>query len=307
MMAHTQAMHADEFAIDIDLVHSLLAAQHPQWAHLPLRAVTSAGTDNALFRLGETMVVRMPRIAAAAPLIEKEWRHLPSFSALPLQVPEPLAIGAPGCGFAWPWSVYRWLEGDPVSTQCVAQSEQAAQALAGFILALRKIEIRGAPLSGAQNNGRGVPLGRRNHLTLTAIDTLSDEFDAREILGAWRACCAAPPWTAQPVWLHGDIHAGNLLARDNRITAVIDFGLCGVGDPACDLMVAWSLFEGNARRSFRDALGDDEPTWVRGQGWALSVALIALAYYRASNQTLSDMSRRAINAVLTDFREGGGA
>lgn len=294
-------MHADELKIDQGLVCALLEINFPQWAHLPLRAVVSSGTDNALFRLGSEMVVRMPRIASAALQIEKEVTWLPHFSGLSLQTPMPLAIGRSGCGYPWTWSVYRWLDGDQVSTDAFSRRQAAAETLADFILGLRAIDVDKGPLSGKENHGRGVPLRERDHLTCTAIEELRDEFDTRALTTAWRNALRAAPWDKSPVWLHGDIHAGNLLSLKGKLTAVIDFGLCGVGDPACDLMIAWSLFEGKARNAFRKTLGDDDATWARGRGWALSVALIALAYYRRTNQSLSDMSRRTIAAVLKDF------
>ncbi len=291
----------EEVTIDEALARRLLARQHPQWANLALRPVISAGTDNAIFRLGETMALRLPRLARAAGQVEKEQRWLPLLRPLPLEIPTALGRGAPDRGYPFQWSVYGWLEGENATPERLQDLEEAARALAGFIRALQAIDAGDGPLSGQHNEFRGVPLAEREAPTRQAIGALSTLFDPFRLTEAWEASLAVPPWREAPRWVHGDIQSGNLLARAGRIRAVIDFGLMGVGDPACDLTIAWSLLCGRSRGVFRDALEIDEDSWLRGRGWALSVALVALAYYLESNPVLADLSRRTIEEVLTDF------
>ena len=287
--------------IDASLVRRLVADQFPQWADLPLEPVASAGTDNAIYRLGGDLSVRLPRLERAAGQVAKELRWLPVLAPLlPLAIPVPRGTGVPAAGYPWAWSVHPWLDGDNATIERLADPCAAARTLARFVLALQRIDAAEGPPSGAHNEHRGVPLAMRDPLVREAIGALGRLIDARAVSAAWDVALQAPPWRGPPVWLHGDIHAGNLLARQGRISAVIDFGLLGVGDPACDLMVAWNLLGVEAREVFRAATGVDDAIWARGRGWTLSVALIALACYLHTNPALAAMSRRAIDAVLAD-------
>jgi aminoglycoside phosphotransferase (APT) family kinase protein len=294
-------MHADEIATDVALVRRLLAAQVPRWADLPIAAVPSAGTDNALYRLGDDMVVRLPRIGWATGQVEKEQCWLPRLAPhLPLAIPVPLAKGAPGAGYPWHWSVYRWLEGEHATDEHIADPRDLAGDLARFVCALRRIDASDGPHPEDQNSVRGAPLAKRDAETRAAIAALADTFDNGALTAAWSAALAAPAWDGPPVWIHGDLQSGNLLAVRGRLHAVIDFGCLGVGDPACDLMVAWNLLSAESRVAFRAALAVDDATWARGRGWALTVGLVAFPYYRDSNPVLAGISRRAIEAVLAD-------
>ena len=295
-------MHDDEVPTDVALVRRLLAAQFPHWADLRIEPVPSAGTDNALYRLGSHMVVRLPRIAWAVGQVDKEHRWLPKLAPLlPLAIPSPLARGSPAEGYPWHWSVYRWLEGKDATVARVADPLQAATELAQFITALQRIDPTGGPLAGEHNFFRGVPLAARDEPTRAAIAALHRDVDTRAVTAAWEASLRAPAWDGAPVWIHGDLQPGNLLVADGRLTAVIDFGGLGVGDPACDLMAAWSFFSADAREVFRANLRVDDATWSRGRGWALSVGLIALPYYRETNPTLSATARRAIGEAVGDY------
>lgn len=300
----TDGMPANEVEIDVTLVNRLLSAQFPQWADLRLEPIASAGTDNAIFRLGEDMTVRLPRLLRATGQVEKEHRWLPKLAPLPLAIPMPLGKGKPGEGYPWHWSIYRWLNGQNATIDRIADPRQAATALARFIAALQQIDTAGAPLSGQHNEFRGVPLAMRNPLVRAAIETLHDVLDADAATAAWDAALEAPVWHGPPVWLHGDLHSGNLLAERGRLSAVIDFGLLGVGDPACDLMVGWTLLSADSRDVFRAALPVDDAIWARGRGWALSVGLIALAYYSNTNPVIAGISRHAIDEVLADHTHG---
>lgn len=297
-------MHADEVDTDAALVRRLLTAQFPQWADLPITPVLSAGTDNAMYRLGDEMAVRLPRTEGVTRQVDKEYRWLPRLAPhLPLAIPAPLAKGIPGEGYPWPWSVCRWLEGENATIERLADPRQAAIALAEFVAALQRIDPIDGPLPGPHNFGRGEPLTRRDASTRAAIDSLRGMIDTDAALAAWEVALQAPPWFRPPVWIHGDLQSGNLLARQGRLSAVIDFGGLAVGDPACDLMVAWNLLSAETRADFRATLAVDDATWARGRGWALSVGLIALPYYVKTNPILAGISRYAIEEVIADQRQ----
>ncbi|MCX6024158.1 MAG: aminoglycoside phosphotransferase family protein [Chloroflexi bacterium] len=298
-------MHADEVDTDVTLVRRLLAGQFPQWADLPLAPVRSAGTDNAIFRLGDDMAVRLPRIHRAIGQVDKEQEWLPRLAPLlPLAIPVPLAMGTPAEGYPWHWSVYRWLEGENATIDRITDPRQAAADLAQFVAALRRINPAGGPPPGAHNFHRGVPLAMRDTATRTAIEALHGVLDTAAATTAWDAALRAPARHGPPVWIHGDLQSGNLLAMEGRITAVIDFGGLGVGDPACDLIVAWNLLTAGARNVFRSAVAVDDATWARGRGWALSTGLNALSYYHSTNPGLADIARYAIAEVLADHAHG---
>jgi aminoglycoside phosphotransferase (APT) family kinase protein len=292
-------MHADEVDTDASLVRRLLATQFPQFANLRVVQVTSSGTDNALYRLGDDMVVRLPRKASAASHNDKEYQWLPRLAPqLPLAVPVPLAIGEPAEGYPFRWSVRRWLGGESAIIESVGV--EAALDLANFITALQRIDSAGGPAPGAHNFGRGAPLITRDAATRSAIEQLRSSIDAGAAAAVWRAALDAPAWTKAPVWIHGDLIPGNLLLEQGRLCAVIDFGGLGVGDPACDLMVAWTVFSGASRDAFRVALAVDDATWARARGWALSWALIFVPYYEHTNPAGVRIARRTIDEVIAD-------
>jgi aminoglycoside phosphotransferase (APT) family kinase protein len=298
-------MHVDEVDIDVSLVGRLLAAQFPQWADLPIEPVHSAGTDNAIYRLGSDLAVRLPRIEEATGQVDKEHRWLPRLAPhLPLAIPVPLAKGIPGEGYPWQWSVYRWLAGENATSKHIADPGQAVRDLAHFVTALQRIDPDSGPSPGAHNSFRGVPLSTRDAETRAAIASLDGMLDTCAVTAAWNAALQAPAWHSPPVWIHGDLSPLNLLVQRGRISAVIDFGCLGVGDPACDLQVAWNLLSTGTRDVFRAALRVDDATWARGRGWALSVGLIALPYYQSTNPVLASIARRVIDEALTDQKHG---
>lgn len=297
-------MHQDEINISISLVSQLLAAQFPKWAKLPIWAVRSAGTDNAIYRLGDHLAVRLPRIPGAVGQVDKEHLWLPRLAPhLPLAIPTPLAKGQPGEGYPWQWSVYRWLEGENSTVEHIADPRQAALDLAHFIIALRQIDATAGPPPGGNNTSRGLPLTRRDSQTRAAIANLRGLVDADAVTDVWEAALRAPVWRRPPVWIHGDIQAGNLLVQRGRLSAVIDFGCLTIGDPACDVMAAWTFLSRESRDVFRETLEVDDATWERGRGWALSFGLIALPYYQNTNPVLAAIARKAIDEVLVDHQE----
>ncbi|MGW6055102.1 aminoglycoside phosphotransferase family protein [Streptomyces sp. NPDC055189] len=289
-------MHAHEADVDTPLVRRLLAAQFPGWAHLPVGPVESNGTVNAIYRLGDDMAVRLPRIEGGVADVEREVLHLPRLaSSLPVAIPAPLGKGEPGEGFPWPWYVYRWLEGANPAVGGAGQSALFAADLAEFVMALRRVDTAGAP--AAYRSG---PLAPRDAETRDAISQLHGVIDTDAATAAWDAALRTPRWDGPPVWVHADLQPGNLLTDGGRLSAVIDFGCMGHGEPAVDLITAWSLLTAEAREAFRTALGVDDATWARGRGWALSIALIELPYYRTRNATIARIARHVIEEVLAD-------
>ncbi|TDJ23406.1 MAG: aminoglycoside phosphotransferase family protein [Gammaproteobacteria bacterium] len=284
--------------IDVSLVRRLLV-QFPQWADLPVKRVEFDGWDNTTFRLGEDLSVRLPSAQAYAGQVEKEHRWLPRLAAhLPLSIPVPLAMGVPANGYPWHWSVYRWLEGENATIKSIADLQQFATALAQFLAALQRIDPADGPPPGQHNFFRGGPLTTYDSETRDAIATLRGRIDADAVTAVWEAALRAT-WHGPPVWLHGDVSAGNLLVENGRLNAVIDFGCTAVGDPACDLTIAWTLLSGESRDAFRAALPLDRATWARGRGWALWKGLITLVKH-TTNPTKARNARGVIDEVLVD-------
>jgi aminoglycoside phosphotransferase (APT) family kinase protein len=289
-------MHADEIETDADLVRRLLAGQFPDWASLPIERVPSSGTDNALYRLGDEMVVRLPRIHWAVGGIDKDFSWLPVLGPrLPVATPVPLAKGAPAEGYPWEWGVYSWLEGENPTRAGADDAEGLADDAARFIEAMHAIDPAGGPPAR-----RGVPLEVQDERARAALVALRGTIDTDAATGAWKDALEAPPWSGAPVWVHGDLLPGNLLLHGGRLTGVIDWAGVGVGDPACDLIIAWGLLPSEARPVFRDRLGVDDATWARGRGWALSLALIAVPYYKDTNPEFAAAARHLLREVLAD-------
>jgi aminoglycoside phosphotransferase (APT) family kinase protein len=286
--------------IDAALVRRLLAAQLPQWADLPVVPVEPGGWDNRSFRLGEDKLVRLPSARWYAAQAEKEQRWLPHLAAgLPLPVPTPLAAGTPSDDFPWRWSVYAWLPGETAAAAPPADCVRFATALAGFLDALHEIDAVEGPAPGRHNFFRGGPLATYDAETRTALAALEGQVDGPAALALWEEALASA-WTRPPVWVHGDVAPGNLLVQDGRLSAVIDWGSSGVGDPACDLVIAWTFLDGAARAAFRAALPLDAETWTRARGWALWKAAIVLAGLPGANPAGRDDCRRIIEAVLAE-------
>ncbi|HEY1828856.1 MAG TPA: aminoglycoside phosphotransferase family protein [Acidimicrobiales bacterium] len=265
--------------ITVALVEGLIAEQFPPWADLPVHPVELDGIDNTTFRLGDQLSVRLPSAEGYAAQVEKEQRWLPQLAPqLPLPISTPVAQGRPGCGYPWAWSVYRWIDGETATVENIADLTAFAAELAGFLVALYRIDGSAGPPAGPHSFDRGGPLTDAFDTQVRqAIDGLGSVIDGPAASALWQAAWDAPPPAAQrKVWAHGDITGTNLLVREGQLAAVIDFGTSAVGDPACDLTIAWTLFSGPSRQAFRSRLELDEATWARGAGWALWKALITL-------------------------------
>jgi aminoglycoside phosphotransferase (APT) family kinase protein len=291
-------MHADEVHTDVDLVRRLLAGQFPQWAERPLRLVPSHGTDHDIYRLGGDLAVRLPRIGWATQQAAREAEWLPRLAPhLPLALPVPVAMGDPAEGYPFDWSVCEWLPGESASTARY-DPDAAAVDLAAFIAALRRIDTAGAYPRAPRN--RGADLAELDEGVRDAVRRLGDRVDGAAVLRAWQESLDAPAWSGPGRWLHGDLLPGNLLVVDGRLSAVIDFGGLNVGDPACDLQPAWNLFSGGSRARFRAELAVDDASWLRGRGWALLQAVIALPYYWDTNPGIVRQTSHALREVLAD-------
>lgn len=269
---------SEKFPVDVALVERLVAEKFPQWRGLEVRPVASSGWDNFTFHLGERLKARLPSAAGYAAQTDKEFYWLPRLAPLlPLAVPVPLAIGEPAQGYPWRWAVYEWIEGETALQREPADRVALARSVGGFLRALQAIDTTGGPPPGPHNFFRGGPLEIYEAEARAALVALAGRIDmaaAEEILDA----ALAQPFAGKPVWVHGDIAPGNLLLDGaGHLKAVLDFGSCAVGDPACDLVLAWTLLEGESRAAFADAVAADSAMWARARGWALWKALIVLA------------------------------
>ena len=294
-------MHDDEVHTDAALVGGLVAAQFPEWASLPVEPIDSNGTDNAMYRLGDELSVRMPRIHWAVDPLVREFEWLPRIApALPFAAPVPAALGAPGGGFPWPWTVCRWIEGVHPVAGAVEHAERLAADLAAFVLAMRALDPVGAPTTAWPR-----PLHEEDELVRTNLATLEEELRPvrDDVVAVWEDARAAPHATAH-TWIHGDLSPGNLLLRDGELVGVLDFSAMGVGDPASDLRVAWNLLPVSARETFRRGVDADDATWARARGWVLLQALAQLPYYAARNPPLAANARHVIAELVAEGRDG---
>ena len=293
-------MHDDQVEVDVDDLRRLLRAQQPQWADLPIELLTTSGTDNAMFRLGTDHVVRMPIIGWAADQVELESAWLPRLAPhLPLVTHEPVFVGAPGAGYPWPWLVCRWIDGENLHHDRIDDQQQLAHDLAGFARAMWSLDLPDAPRSP-----RGRPLRHQDETITDAIERLRPELgddDADLLRSLWAQAIAAPSWSGGFHPIHGDLSGNNLLVRDGRLHAIIDWSCFGIGEPAVDIEVAWELFDADTRAMFFDELGIDDDTRTRSIGWAIR-AIYGIPYYRETNPGIVERAWRRIRNVLAAAR-----
>ena len=261
--------------INLSLVEKLISNQFPKWAELLIKPVASSGWDNRTFHLGKNMTIRLPSKAEYAPQVEKEQYWLPELALhLPLAIPQPIAMGKPTSEYPWHWSIYQWIDGSSVTNTRLTDLNLFAKSLAEFLKALQKCDVSGAPPAGPENFYRGSNLSVYDSATQKAIMQIKDRNLSKTLSAIWEKALASH-WQNDPVWLHGDIAVGNLLAKDGKLVAVIDFGQLAVGDPACDLAVYWTFLSGESRKIFREILKLDNDTWERARGWVLWKTLCA--------------------------------
>jgi len=291
-------MHADEIDTDVALVRRLLAGQFSEWADLAIDPVVSYGTDHDIYRLGDHLAARLPRIGWATKQAAKEAEWLPKLAPrLPLAVPVQLAMGQPAEGYPFEWSIYQWLPGENANGT-IDDLDQAAVDLAAFVSALREADTTKAYPRPPRS--RGAPLSELDEQVRQSIAELGDRIDGDATLFSWEESLNASEWDGEEVWVHGDLLPGNLLVVEGRLSAVIDFGGLNVGDPACDLQPAWNVFAGDSRRRYRVELQVDEASWLRGRGWALCQAVVALPYYWDTNPGMIRQATNALAQVLAD-------
>lgn len=291
-------MHDGQIETCPALVRRLLAAQLPHLSDLPIRRVQESGTDHALYRLGADLVARLPIVEWAIGQAESDRRWLPWLSRqVTMQIPVPVAQGHPGEGYPYPWSVVPWIAGATADGDNLDLASAAVD-LAEFVIALHDVPAGEGPVKSGTD--RGVPLARLDAGIRSLTQELGEDIDGTAVTRVWDQAVAAPSWEAPLVWIHGDIQPGNLIVRDRRLTAVIDFGALGLGDPAPDLAPAWNLLNPSSRVLFRSAIGYDDATWARAKGWVLAPALQGLRYYRRSRPDLVTAARRRIGALLAD-------
>ncbi|EUA06504.1 phosphotransferase enzyme family protein [Mycobacterium kansasii 732] len=286
--------------ISARLARRLVDSQFPHWSSLALTPVARQGVDNRTFRLGEELSIRLPTGDRYAEQVAKEQHWLPRLAPrLPLPIPQPVAMGRPAFHYPYPWSVYRWLDG-ATAEEAVTDWGPIGYALGHFLRALHHIDPGDGPEPGPHNFFRGAPVSVYAEETGAAIDELGGEIDVAGAQAVW-AVAIGSTRAGEPCWFHGDMAADNLLTRRGRLTAVIDFGLCGVGDPACDTVLAWTHLDAGSRTIFRRALDIDAATWARGRGWALWKALISLrSHLEADDPHAAAVVRAIINGVIAD-------
>lgn len=295
MLLTTGKMHADEVDVDAELVRRLVAEQFPQWADLPIGEIRSTGTVNAIYRLGDHLYARLPRVEEWAQDLDKEWRWLPKLAPrLTLRVPEPVGKGHPAGLYPFSWAIYRWINGLPYAEELVDDEHEAARDLAQFVVELRRIDPVGAPHGGRR------PLRELDEVTCAAIESSQGVINSDAATAVWERALEAPAWQGTPVWMHTDLLRPNVLVRGGRIYAIIDFGAIGVGDPAADVIAAWTVFGHIGRVTFRGALDVDDGTWNRARGFALHQAAMIIPYYRETNPGFVALAKRTIDEILAD-------
>jgi len=298
-------MPAADVEVSADLVRRLLAGQHPDLAGLPVVFLAN-GWDNELYRVGDGLVARLPRRALGAQIIKNEQRWLPTLAPrLPLPIPYPERTGVPALGYPYPWSVVPYLPGVPAAQAGSFDPAAAAAAIGGFLGALHLP----APADAPANPARGVPLAQRAgrfaaNLALLTGQPGWDQADRDAVLRVWEAALEVPGYDGQPVWLHGDLHPGNILVNDGQVSGVIDFGDITAGDPASDLSVAWMLLPLDCHDRFWSAYQAadgrvDDALRARAKGWALNLAIVFLSHSE-DNPVLQAVGNRTLSTVLQD-------
>ena len=296
-------MSIDNIEITLPLVKDLVAKQFPQWSNLLVKPIELSGWDHRTFHLGDEMLLRLPSAEGYAAQVLKEQKWLPKLAkCLNTKIPEPIAMGKPSKEYPWNFSIYNWIEGKSANSINLDDKvlEIVASQLAQFLNELHKVDTLSAPMPGAHNYYRGAHPSVYDKETRDAISNLKNIIDTKKALLVWEKAIESK-WDKDPVWIHGDFSSGNILIKDNKLNAVIDFGCTGIGDPACDLVIAWTFLKNKSRDIFKSEIDIDNNTWNRARGWALWKALITLD----SNENKEDAQAleqfRIINDVLNEY------
>jgi aminoglycoside phosphotransferase (APT) family kinase protein len=286
-------MHKDEISINDAIVKKLISSQFPKFNDLPVQKVSSMGTVNAIYRLGEELCIRLPRLGWAEKSLNNEWKVLPLIcKSVSLAVPEPVEKGKPNADYPLEWAIYNWIQGDIYGSSVINETE-AMEALARFIMELREIRVsKDVPKAGRK------PLCELNEITVKAINECKVYIEYEKALKLWRELLNTKPWDNNPVWIHADLLKSNLLINNGRLSAVIDFGSAGIGDPAFDVVPAWAVLTSKTRELFRRLLGVDDNTWLRAKAYALHQAALIIPYYRKSNPAFAEQAINTINSII---------
>jgi aminoglycoside phosphotransferase (APT) family kinase protein len=290
-------MHCNEFNINTNIVQELIDEQFPEFSKLSITHVNSTGTVNAIFRLGNEFYIRLPRAINWANDILKEWKWLPLLAPyLSLSIPVPVKLGRPNTLYPFYWAIYKWIDGDNYTDELISDEHETARELAKFVTELHSIEIR----KDAPGAGR-LPLLNLNKITIDSIDASSDLIDRDNAILAWKHSLKTPIWKGHKVWIHADLLRPNILVEAGRLSAIIDFGSVGIGDPAFDIIPAWSVFNSEGRKTFRNSVNVDNDTWIRARGYSLHQAALIIPYYRITNPKLVILARKIIDEILFDL------
>lgn len=291
-------LHEDEVRIDVALVQRLVGEQFPDLAAPVIQEVQSTGTVNTIYRVGDDICARLPRRALGEAELQREARWLPWLAErLPLPIPEPIGMGRPNADYPFVWALYRWMDGETYTDERIDDEALAARDLARFVLELRRLDPSGAPPAGRK------PLRQLDAGTRAAIEAARNLIDARAALEVWDDAVQSAAWESKAVWIHADLLRPNILTRARSISSIIDFGAAGVGDPAADVIAAWSVFGSAGREQYRSVLKVDDETWRRARGFALHQAVIAIPYYVETNPRFAALARRTVEQVLLDAAE----
>ncbi len=283
-----------------DLVRRMITKQFPQWSHLTIRPVAEMGNDNRTFHLGDTMSVRLPSQKCYAAQAQKEQYFLPKLQKhLTMKIPTIVGEGEACDEFPYAWSIYAWIDGETAKRENIVDKVQFAKDLAEFLLAFQSIDCSCGPVAGEHNFYRGGDLAVYNQETREVIACLEGYFDSEQLLSLWEESLQSK-WDKPPVWVHGDLVATNMLVKDGKLHAIIDFGILGVGDPACDLSMYWTFFDKEEREVFKKTLALDEDTWIRARGWVLWKSLLLFREYLGNDERKEQEAKRIIMDILED-------
>ncbi|PGL66785.1 aminoglycoside phosphotransferase family protein [Bacillus sp. AFS055030] len=288
--------------INVELVKQLIKEQFPIWSHLEIKPVEVSGNDNRTFHLGDQMSVRLPSAECYVPQVEKEHKWLPFLAnKLSLPISKPLAKGRPSKNYPWPWTINEWIEGEASSKENISDLSQFAKDVGQFLKEFQSIDAKHGPIAGKHNFFRGGNLAVYDKETRNSIEQTKEIFNKDLLTEIWETALSSK-WEGEQVWVHGDIAPGNLLVKNGKLCAVIDFGILGVGDPSCDAAMAWTFFDSISRNVFKNVLNVDENTWNRTRGWALWKALITFNENKENTTPIKEASFNTINAIMNEFK-----